>query len=108
MIGDHVAEGTRLFVKRSAILHSQCFSGSDLDVVDVIAVPDRLEHRVAKAEHHDVLNRFFAEIMVDAINRIFGKDMRHDVVQFLGALQIMAKRFLQNDSRPALAVAGQT
>jgi hypothetical protein len=30
-------------------------------MVDVVAIPDRLEHAVGEAQHHDVLDRFLAE-----------------------------------------------
>ena len=40
----------------------------DLHMVDVIAVPDRLEHAVGEAQHQDVLHRLLAEIMIDPVD----------------------------------------
>ena len=35
-------------------------------IIDVVAMPDGLEHRVGKAEDQDVLHRLLAEIVVDS------------------------------------------
>ena len=52
MIGDHVAEGAGGFVKAAAMFDADGFGGGDLDVVNVIAIPERLENGVGEAEDH--------------------------------------------------------
>jgi hypothetical protein len=37
-------------------------------VVDVATVPDRLKNSVAEAKHHEVLDSFFSEVVIDAVN----------------------------------------
>jgi hypothetical protein len=32
----------------------------DLDMVDVVSIPNRFEDRVSEAKHEDVLNRFLS------------------------------------------------
>ena len=107
VIGHHVAQRAGLFVERAAAFDAQRFGRGDLDILDVIAVPYRLEHGVAEAEHHDVLHRLFAEIVIDAVDGFLVENVRDDFVQLLRALQVAAERLLQNDARPAFAVAGQ-
>src|SRR5208283_1101609 len=63
---DHVAIGASLFVESDAVSEVQRLRHVDLDVVDEIAVPDRLEQPVGEAEGEDVLRRLLAEEMVDA------------------------------------------
>ena len=46
--------------------------------------------------------------MVDAVDGLFVEDAGDDLVQLLRALEIAAKRLLQDDARPAFAIAGQT
>ena len=46
----------------------------DLHVLDVVAVPDRLEERVGEAEVEDVLHRLLAEVVVDAEDALLGED----------------------------------
>ena len=52
-------------------------------MVDVSAIPDRLEHAVGEAEHQNVLHRFLAEIMIDAINLMFFRRLQQLRIQFV-------------------------
>ena len=45
----------------------------DLNVIDVLPVPQRLEDAVGKTKDQQVLHRLFAEIMIDAINLLSSK-----------------------------------
>ena len=47
----------------------------DLDVVDVLAVPDRLEEAVGEAQGEDVLRRLLAEEVVDAEDLVLVEDL---------------------------------
>ena len=70
-------------------------------MVNVAAVPDRLKDRVIKPEDQDVLYRLFAEIMIDAINLVFAEHCFDLAVQRLRRIEIIAERFLDDDSPPA-------
>ena len=67
MVLDHVAQRAARLVVTRAALDAERLGGGDLDVVDVAAVPDRLEDGVGETQDHDVLRRFLAEEMVDAV-----------------------------------------
>ena len=41
-------------------------------MVDMVAVPERLEDAVGEAQHQDVLDRFLAEEVIDPIDLVFG------------------------------------
>ena len=60
----------------------QILGGRDLHVVDVVAVPDRLEDAVGEPQHQDVLHGLLAEVMVDAIDLMLGKDLVDPFVEF--------------------------
>ncbi len=47
---------------------AELFVDGDLDVVDMVAIPDRFEHAVGKAQHQDVLDGFLAEVMIDPVD----------------------------------------
>ena len=58
--GHHVAQRARLVVVAAAPLDADRLGDGDLHVVDVAAVPDRLEDAVAEAERQDVLDGLLA------------------------------------------------
>ena len=57
--------------KAAAAFHTHRFGGGDFHVVNVVAVPDRLEQRVAKAENQNVLDSLFSKVMVDSVHIFF-------------------------------------
>ncbi len=69
----------------------------DLDVGDVIAVPDRLEDAVCEPQSDDVLDWLLAEEMVDAIDRLLGEHPMQNPVQLPGARKVVAEGLLHND-----------
>ena len=71
---DHVAIGAGLLVEADALAEIERLRHVDLDVVDEIAVPDRLEEAVAEPESQDVLRRLLAEEVIDAEDLILGED----------------------------------
>ena len=80
MVLYHVAQGAGGFVVTGPALYSECFGGSDLDVIDVARVPDRLENRVSEAENENILCRLLSEKMVDAVSLIFGERTEDDPI----------------------------
>ena len=46
----HIPQRAGGFVERGPLLYAQAFGGGDLHVVDVVAIPQRLEYAVAKAQ----------------------------------------------------------
>ena len=76
MVGHHIAQRAGRLVIAAALLHAQCLRHRDLYVVDVAAVPDGLEDAVGKAEHQNVLHRFLAQVMVDAVDLPLLKHLR--------------------------------
>ena len=67
----------------------------DLDVVDVRAVPQRLEHRVGEAQREQVLDRLLAEIMVDAEGALLGKGGGDRVVDLAARFEVGAERLFE-------------
>jgi hypothetical protein len=70
VILQHVAHGAGGVVVAGAPAHALRLGHGDLHVVDVVAVPDRLDQGVGEAEHQQVLHRFLAEVMIDAVNLV--------------------------------------
>ncbi len=73
VILEHVAQDARLLIVFAASLDANRFRGRDLDVRDVMTVPERLEDRVCEAENEDVLNTFLSEIVIDSVDLVLAK-----------------------------------
>src|SRR5215213_5233866 len=100
MIGDHVAQCAGLFVIAGATADTTGFRGSDLDVVDIVTIPDRFKHRVAEAKDENILHRIFAEIMIDAINLALLEYAGDGSVQLFCGFEIAPERLFNNDPAP--------
>ena len=102
----HVPQGPGVVIIVGPVAHPVGLRHGDLHVVDVVAVPDGLEQGVGKAKGQDVLDRLFAQIVVDAKNLGFVKDLPQGAVQGPGRGQVMAKGLFHHDAGP-LAVLVQ-
>ena len=70
-------------------------------MIDVARVPERLENRVGKPQHQDVLRGFLAEEMIDPVGLLFGEGIAHDAIELARRGEIGAERFFDDDARPA-------
>ncbi len=107
MVRHHVAHGTGRVIEAAAAADINGFRHGDLDMIDVIAIPDRLEHAVGEAEHQDVLHRLFAEIVVDAIDLVLVDDLEQVVVELPRGRQIGAERLFDHQSPPGVVLLMQ-
>ena len=73
MILNDVADGAGLFVEASAPSHAERFGHRDLNTLDIMAVPQRLEQRIGETEIEEVLDRLFAEEVIDTKDGRFGE-----------------------------------
>ena len=71
-------------VEIGAALDADGLGRGDLDMVDMVAVPQRLEDAVGEAQHHDVLHRLLAEEMIHAIDLRLGQHPENAGIQGAG------------------------
>src|SRR5579872_4585174 len=91
MVLHHIADYTHLFVETAPAFYTQSFGHCDLYTLDVVAVPYRFQKRVRKAEVEQILDRFFAKVMIDPENRRFGEGLAKRSVEFLRGRKVAAK-----------------
>src|SRR5260370_28539837 len=102
MLRHHVARAACWLVEASAALDPHSFGRRDLHIVDRIAVPERLEVTVGKAQHQNILDRFFAEKMIDPIDLVFGQHPEDLRVECLRRCEVVPKRLFDYHPPPRL------
>ena len=70
-------------------------------MVDVLPVPEWLEDAVCEAKHEQVLHRLLAEIMIDAIDLVFPKELVQRSVELTGRLEIASEGLLDDHTAKA-------
>ncbi len=98
MVLNHVAHGARLVVEACAAAHPHCLRHSDLYAANIGPAPQRLKNGVTKAQHHEVLHRLFAEVMVDPVDLALLEVLRHLVVDRLSRGEIVTQRLFEDDT----------
>ena len=93
---DHVLEGAGALVEVGPLVEAQRLRDVDLDVVDEVAVPDRLEQAVGETERQDVLRGLLAQEVVDAEDLSLAEGLVHEVVEFDRAGKVGAERLLHH------------
>ncbi|MMZ67461.1 hypothetical protein D1872_300490 [compost metagenome] len=104
MVLAHIPQSAGVVVISAALLDADRFAQRDLHVGDVLVVPKRFKERVRKADHFDILNHLFAEIVIDPIDFLFLKDLVQLFIQLLCGEQIIAERLLDNQTIPAVPI----
>ena len=94
----HVSQRTGLFVVRAAGAHADALGHGDLHMVDVRAVPEGLEQRVGEAERHQVLDRFLAQVMVDAEHARLVEYSAHRFVGCVCAREVVPEWLFDDDT----------
>ncbi len=99
VVDDDVAQRADRIVEVPAILDPEVLGHRDLDALDVVPVPDRLEHRVGEPEIEDLLEAHLPEEVVDPVElRLV------DLLVQLGRegarrREVVAERLLDDDPR---------
>ena len=101
---DDVAQRAALVVVAAAVLDAQVLGDGDLDVVDVAAVPDRLEDRVGEPQHQQVLDGLLAEVMIDAVGLALAEDRPDAIVEGACAREVRPERLLDHDPAEGVVV----
>ena len=100
MILHHVPHCARFLEISTATAHADGFADSDLHMLNRLAAPELLEDGIRKPEHHDVLHRLLAQIMIDAKDLPLARVSQQMIIQHAGTLQIVPERFLHHHPLP--------
>ena len=100
-----VAQGTLRVVVAPAVLDTQGFGDGDLHMIDVVAIPDRLEDPVQEPEAEKVLHRLLAEVVVDPVNLRFVHAGEQFAIESARRREVAAEGLFDHHAKPA-AVGG--
>src|SRR5689334_8514405 len=98
MVLNDIPDGARLVIKGAAALNAEILRHGDLNTLDIVAVPERLEKRIGEPEVQDILNRTLAEVMIDTEYRFLGKGAGQGPVQFLSRDKVPSKWLFDDDA----------
>ena len=104
MVLDHVARRAGLLVEGAALLDADRLGHRDLHVVDVAAVPERLEDPVPEPEDHQVPDGLLAQVVIDPVDLRLAEDLADLAIEPLRRVEVAAERLLDDDPAPAAAV----
>jgi hypothetical protein len=97
VVDDDVAQRANRVVEVAAVFDAEVFRHRDLDRRQVVAAPDRLEHRVREPQMDDLVDAHLSEVVVDPVELRF-VDVR---VQLVGKRtrrsEVVAERLLDDD-----------
>jgi len=105
---EHVAQDPCLLVIPCPLLDAYRLGSRYLDMVDEVPVPDGLEYRVGETEHHYVLDRVLAQVMVYPEYLLLPEVRPDRLLQRAGAFKVAAVGFFYDYPRPPLLFRGQT
>ncbi|OIQ84102.1 hypothetical protein GALL_340980 [mine drainage metagenome] len=103
----HVPQRARPVVVSGAAFHPKLLGMGDLNVIDVMVAPQRLQQDIGETEHHDVLHGAFAEIMVNAEDLGLVQVLVESGLQGLRAQQVLAERLLDHHAPPPAVLLEQ-
>ena len=98
MVLHHVAKRARPVIITPPALEPDRLGDGDLHMIDVSAIPERLEHQVGEAQREQVLDGFLPQIMVDPEGPLFRECRGDGVVDLAARFKVGAERLLQRHS----------
>ena len=98
VVFDHIAEAPCGIIKGTATIHTEGLGHGDLDITDVVAVPDRLQEGIGKAGVEDILRCLLSKVVVDAEDLTLLKDIMQGLVESLGGGLVVAEGFLYHNA----------
>ncbi len=98
MVLHDVAQRAVVIVIGPAPARANGLGDGDLDMLDGILVPQRLEQCVSEAQREQVLHRLLAEIVVDAEDAVFGEGGFQRLLDLQARGKVVAERLLDRDT----------
>ena len=99
MVDDDVAQRADGIVEVAAVLDTEILRHRDLHAGEVVAAPDRLEHRVREAQVEDLLEPHLPEVVVDPIELRLVDRLVQLLREGMCVMPVVPERLLDDDPR---------
>ena len=73
MVLHHIAHRAGFIIIFAAPAHAHGFRNSDLNMINILRIPERLKQHISKTDRHQILYGFFAQIMINTIDLLFAE-----------------------------------
>jgi hypothetical protein len=101
VVDDHVAQRADRIVEVTAVLDAEVLRHRDLNRLEVVPAPQRLEHRVREPQEDDLLEAHLPEVVVDPVELRLLDVLMELSGQLVRRGQVVAEGLLDHDA-PAL------
>src|SRR5262249_15012296 len=78
---------------------AQGLGDGDLYMVDMGGIPHRLEQGIGEAQSHQILHRFLAEIVIDAIDAMLGENMADRIIDGSCPMEVAPQWLVDHKAR---------
>src|SRR5579883_3167615 len=102
---DHIAQLAGVVEIAGSAFYADGLGDRDLDIVDILLVPNGLKDGVGEAKYEDVLYRFLAQIVVDPVDLAFVEDRLKLGIEGPRRIEVRPERLFHNNTDKWLAVA---
>ena len=99
MVLHHVACRACCIIEVAATFDAQLLGDGNLHMPDATTPPEWLEQHIAETQRHQVLHRFLAQIMIDAIDLMFFEHSRNGLIDAFGRREIVTQWLFQHHAR---------
>jgi hypothetical protein len=102
MVLDHIADDSIVVKVTPPAFRAKRFSKDDLHIAHKVSAEERLEDKVCKAKHCQVLHQLLAEVVVDPENLIFCEHFFQVGIELPTALKVTAEGLLNYHPCPSI------
>lgn len=106
MVLDDIPNDAILVKVPHAPIRPEILAENDLHVADKVAAPQRLKDEVGKAQHCQIFDELFAQVVVDAVDLILGQVLAQLLREGLEGGAVPAKGLFHDDPAPPATVRG--
>ena len=105
MVLHHVAQLTHAVVISPTALNAHLFRNRDLNVINATLIPLGIDKAIGKSQHQKVLDRLFAQVMIDSIDILLIEKLSECFIDLSRRIKALTNRLFKNDTARSIQAA---